>query len=87
MFHGTPKPHQSSKSEPAEDSSDNIPHFAHPEKLMVNLVWSLSSRLDEAKTFHDNWTISKWVTLSLQKKNSEVKQKSQFGLLGFLLRL
>lgn len=85
-----PKPHQSSKCEPAKDSSDshrNIPHFAHPEKLMVNLVWSLSSRLDEAKTFHDNWTISKRVTLSLQKRNSEVKQKSQFGLLGSLLRL
>lgn len=77
-------------NEPEEDSSDssqNIPHIAHPEKLIVSFVWNLISRLDAAKTFHDNWTISKRVTLSLQKRKSEVKRISQFGLLGSLLRL
>lgn len=73
---------------PTKDSWDpnhNIPHFAHPEKLIVNLVWNLSSRSAEAKTFHDSWTMSKRVTLNLHKK-SEVKHRSHFlGLLGPLL--
>lgn len=89
-LHSIQRHHQSSMKEPAEGSSDSshtIPHIAHPEKLIVSLVWSLSSRLDEAKTFHDNRTISKRVTLSLQKRKSEVKWKSQFGFLCSPLRL